>query len=142
MRSARLVVVRRPKRPQPSHDISDSRFSTPSHLEHSLLTWRSPRPSRSKSWQSRLDSGRGEPFLWDFPLRKSVATPFLPVKEYAFQSLAELLVQRRHLLRQKGAADNRLERPCGLSGIRRTTPIRMSMASPSLCIGRNHPVVA
>src|SRR5580704_17236328 len=100
MRSAPLVVVRWPKRPQPSHDISDSRFP---HLRIlSILCYRGVALDRrdqkagSLVWihvAANCSSG--------LPLPQKRCNTFLPVQEYPFQSLAELLVQRRHLLCQK-----------------------------------------
>src|ERR1700675_2720619 len=81
----------------------------PSHLEHSWLTWRSPRLWRSETWQPRLDSGRCELFPGTSPSAK--ALQHLPANQgISFPAACGIARPVETSPVTKVAADNRPER--------------------------------
>src|SRR6266481_3869202 len=99
MWSAPLVVVRRPKRPEPAHDISDS------HVPHlrilSILCQHFVAlDHRDQKARSLLRNQVASHCSLRLPFPQSHGNAFLPGMEDSLQSLAELFVELRHLLRQ------------------------------------------
>src|SRR5215831_19428475 len=99
MRSAPLVVVRRPKRPQPANDISDSRIP---HLR--ILSILCQHFVAFDHRDQKAGSLFRNQVAADGPLRlsppQSHDNALLPAVEDPLQSLAESFVEMRHLLRQ------------------------------------------
>src|SRR5271168_2152201 len=95
--SAFWRLTRRAKRPQPSHDVSNSHFP---HLgilsilrQRGVALDHGDQKTGTLVWiQITANCSLGLPF----PQKR--CNTFLPVKEYLLQPRAELLVQRRHLL--------------------------------------------
>src|SRR5215469_12626997 len=99
MRSASLAVARRAKRIQPAHDIFDSHIP---HLrilsilcQHFVAFDHRDQKARTLFWNHV-----GADYSLGLPPPQSHGNAFLPGMEDSLQSLADLFVELRHLLRQ------------------------------------------
>src|SRR5580692_1512460 len=99
MRSAPIAVARRAKRIQPAHDISDS------HIPHlrilSILCQHFVAfDHRNQKARSLFRNQVAADCSLILPPPQSHGNAFLPGMEDSLQSLTELFVEQRHLLRQ------------------------------------------
>src|SRR5215471_21714907 len=98
-RSAPLTVTRRAKRPQPLHDIADSCFPD-LHILGILRQHFVAFDQRDQKARSLFRNQVAAHCSFRLSSPQSHGNAFLPGAEDSLQALAELFVERRHLLGQ------------------------------------------